>query len=299
MNGDWMEYEDQTKELQESGPLLSSYHYILDVQLLGEMAEILGNESLAKHYSSMAVDKLWPAFNRVYLKRQPPPAPLTASGTCGESPELKKGGHDIKLACPAGSVIDKVLFAALGTPSGSCAAGFSKNSSCDAPGVMAAVQSLCLGKASCALSVVVGKDSKVGAKTDPCVGVIKSMAVKVACNGTAPPPSPPRPTPAPLFGYATPGEAAGQLEQVVMLGRNGAPVPEEHRSDVEQTLLREIKAADNHITTGFMGNKYAWPALTDIGRAELALELALETTAPSYGFQIVNGATTLCEFFPA
>jgi hypothetical protein len=32
-----------------------------------------------------------------------------------------------------------------------------------------------------------------------------------------------------------------------------------------------------------------------MGKASLALDLALETTAPSYGFQIANGATTLWE----
>ena len=72
-------------------------------------------------------------------------------------------------------------------------------------------------------------------------------------------------------------------------------VPEEHQAAVEETLLREIAAAGSHITTGFIGNKYAWPALTRIGQAELAVDLALETTSPSYGYQIVNNATTLCE----
>ena len=66
--------------LKMTGPLLSSYHYILDVQLLGEMAKILGNETLAEHYSAMA-EQLWPVFNRVYLAEQQPPP---ASGlTCG------------------------------------------------------------------------------------------------------------------------------------------------------------------------------------------------------------------------
>ena len=28
MNGDWMEYESQALELKESGPILSSFHYV-------------------------------------------------------------------------------------------------------------------------------------------------------------------------------------------------------------------------------------------------------------------------------
>ena len=276
--------KQQTSELSQSGPLLSSYHYILDVGLLGEMAKILGNETLGARYSAMA-ERLWPVFNRVYLAEQKPSA--GADPTCDESPELRKGGHTLKLSCP-GSSIAAVEFAAFGTPSGSCAAGFSHNASCDSPGVQKAVESVCVGKESCAVSPVYGGKSVV-AKKDPCTGTIKNLAVKVRCK-SAPAPAP---APAPLFGYATPGQAAGQLEQVVMLARG--LVPEEHQAAVEETLLREIAAAGSHITTGFIGNKYAWPALTRIGQAELAVDLALETTSPSYGYQIVNNATTLCE----
>ena len=60
-------------------------------------------------------------------------------------------------------------------------------------------------------------------------------------------------------------------------------IPTSHKADVAQTFLNEIAKAGNHITTGFIGNKYAWPAMTDIGQGYLALNLALQTTAPSYG----------------
>ena len=62
-------------------------------------------------------------------------------------------------------------------------------------------------------------------------------------------------------------------------------IPAEHREDVEQTLLQKIAEAGGHINTGFIGNKYAWPALSAMGRVEQALELALQTTCPSYGYQ--------------
>ena len=72
--------------------------------------------------------------------------------------------------------------------------------------------------------------------------------------------------------------------QVVMLApERSALIPTQHKADVAQTFLNEIVRAGNHITTGFIGNKYAWPALTDIGQGHLALDLALQTTAPSYG----------------
>lgn len=298
MNGDWMEWEAQPDELSQSGPLLSSYHYILDVTLLGEMAAILGKDDLAAKYNGMAA-KLWVTFNDVYLRLQDPP-PSPPSATCDEQKELRKGGHEIVLSCHSG-VIDRVLFAALGTPTGSCDSGFVHNATCDAPGVKENIDKLCIGKASCTMACEVGRASSVGVFTDPCTGTIKSLAVKVHCNGTAPPAPAPPPT-RPLYGYATPGQAPGQVEQVVMLGRRSygewsgsSLIPDVHYGDVAQTFLNNVKAANNHITTGFIGNKYAWPSLTNIGQAELALEIALSTTSPSYGYQIVNGATTLWE----
>lgn len=176
------------------------------------MAQILGKHELATKYLGLA-EKLWSAFNSVYLAKQPPPAP-SAPTTCDESVEIRKGGHPLNLKCESGGVIDKVLAAFMGTPSGSCAHGFARNLSCDAgPSVETAVERLCVGKPSCSLSCAYGKDSPIGVKTDPCQGVIKSLAVSVHCVGGVPAPPPP-PPPSPLFGYATPGQLAGQLEQV-------------------------------------------------------------------------------------
>ena len=70
---------------------------------------------------------------------------------------------------------EQVVFAAVGTPGGSCSAGFTHNASCDSgASVMAAVEKICLGQPSCSFSLVVGHTSTVGAKTDPCTGTIKS-----------------------------------------------------------------------------------------------------------------------------
>ena len=309
MNGDWMEYQDRNDEEAQSGPLLSSYHYILDVGLLGKMAQIIGNEADAGKYLAMEA-RLWPVFNAVYLSdshRPPPPPPppgcdpATTACTCAESKEIKKGGHDVQLGCgPAeeGGTIDRVVFAAFGTPTGSCSAGLGHSATCDDHGAaLAAVEKSCLGRAECTLRPTLGPGGII--PSDPCPGIIKTLAVQVRCTKVLlprPPGPPPSPAPGrPLFAYATPGTSAGQLEQVVMLGRPGLPVPAEHRHDVEQTLLRQIAEADNHITTGFIGNKYAWPALSAMGRADLALELAMGTSCPSYGYQIAQGATTLWE----
>lgn len=231
MNGDWMEYEPQPAEETESGPILSSFHYILDVELLAEMAGILGNVTEAAHYSALAA-RLWPEFNAVYLAKRAPPAPAppppTPGGaTCAESVEVKKGGHALRLGCGANAdasgdhrsggarvqpAITGVTFASFGTPIGSCSAGFKANSSCDVAGMRGKVAAVCVGKAAC--TIVPTWD--LYTKADPCKGIIKTLAVQVTCNGTTltpgpPPPPPAPPAPAPLWSYATPGQASPVL----------------------------------------------------------------------------------------
>ena len=100
--------------------------------MLAEFAAILGKHTLAAHYSALAT-RLWSEFNSVYLARRTPPAPARAV-TCGESQEMKKGGHELVVGCPSGATVSAVLFAAFGTPSGACTSGFEHNSTCDAAG---------------------------------------------------------------------------------------------------------------------------------------------------------------------
>jgi alpha-L-rhamnosidase len=58
----------------------------------------------------------------------------------------------------------------------------------------------------------------------------------------------------------------------------------------------EKLAADNyHLKTGFLGTPWLLPALTRIGRDDLALRLLLNEDYPSWGFEIRMGATTMWE----
>ncbi len=60
-------------------------------------------------------------------------------------------------------------------------------------------------------------------------------------------------------------------------------------------LLRTLERAGNKLTTGFVGVKELLPILTQYGRADLAYGLVLSTEYPSWGFSVVNGATTIWE----
>ncbi|HTS75226.1 MAG TPA: family 78 glycoside hydrolase catalytic domain [Bryobacteraceae bacterium] len=54
---------------------------------------------------------------------------------------------------------------------------------------------------------------------------------------------------------------------------------------------------DTHLSTGIIGTKYLLPLLTRTGNAELAYELAVETSYPSWGYMVEHGATTLWELW--
>ncbi len=75
-------------------------------------------------------------------------------------------------------------------------------------------------------------------------------------------------------------------------------VPEDHRGSVAGWLQNDITYTHNtHVTTGFIGIKFLMPALTAIGRTDLAYELAKQTTYPSWGYMEEHGATTLWELW--
>ena len=66
----------------------------------------------------------------------------------------------------------------------------------------------------------------------------------------------------------------------------------------EQTAAKFVEklAADNdHLRTGFLGTPWLLPALTKIGRDDLAMRLLLNEDYPSWGFEIHMGATTVWE----
>ena len=74
-------------------------------------------------------------------------------------------------------------------------------------------------------------------------------------------------------------------------------VPPAYQARVVENLVRDIQAHDNHLTTGPQGTRYVMQALTDNGHADLAYALATQTTQPSWGYMVLQGATTLWEFW--
>ncbi len=60
-------------------------------------------------------------------------------------------------------------------------------------------------------------------------------------------------------------------------------------------LVRLVNEADNHLRTGFLGTPHILPVLDQAGYPELAYELLLKETYPSWFYSINQGATTMWE----
>ncbi|THU32898.1 alpha-rhamnosidase [Niastella caeni] len=72
-------------------------------------------------------------------------------------------------------------------------------------------------------------------------------------------------------------------------------VPDTLVSKVAANLAKRVQADSNHLDVGLLGTKSILNALSENGYAELAYTLAARETYPSWGWWIVNGATTLYE----
>lgn len=75
-------------------------------------------------------------------------------------------------------------------------------------------------------------------------------------------------------------------------------VPEELKEKVAANLARRVEADNKHIDVGLLGTKTILNALSENGYPELAYEVASQETFPSWGWWIVNGATTFYENWP-
>ncbi len=67
------------------------------------------------------------------------------------------------------------------------------------------------------------------------------------------------------------------------------------RAETAERFVEKLASDDYHLRTGFLGTPWLLPALSGIGRDDLAMRLLLNETYPSWGFPISLGATTMWE----
>ena len=72
-------------------------------------------------------------------------------------------------------------------------------------------------------------------------------------------------------------------------------VPDDMRARVAELLVRKVEQEGWHLDVGVLGARAILDALSENGHAETAWRLATQRTYPSWGWWIVNGATTLLE----
>ena len=72
-------------------------------------------------------------------------------------------------------------------------------------------------------------------------------------------------------------------------------VPDEYRAQLAHNLAKRVAADNMHLDVGVLGAKAILNALSENGQGETAYKLASQDSYPSWGWWIMNGATTLFE----
>ncbi len=72
-------------------------------------------------------------------------------------------------------------------------------------------------------------------------------------------------------------------------------VPQDRREAVARQFVEEVKKQDWHLATGFLGTPFVLFALEKAGQSDLAYQLVLNQTFPSWLLQVKLGSTTMWE----
>ena len=96
--------------------------------------------------------------------------------------------------------------------------------------------------------------------------------------------------------YLTPdGRIASGTQTAYVLGLHMRLIPDELRDAAAGHLVAAIRAADWHLTTGFVGVGYLLPVLSGTGHTDVAYRLLEQDSRPSWRYMVDHGATTIWE----
>ncbi len=91
------------------------------------------------------------------------------------------------------------------------------------------------------------------------------------------------------------GRLISSTQTAYVLALNFDMLPEESRAKAAERLVENVKAYDNHLTTGFLGTPYLCHVLSRFGYTDVAYKLLLQETYPSWLYPVKMGATTIWE----
>jgi alpha-L-rhamnosidase len=96
--------------------------------------------------------------------------------------------------------------------------------------------------------------------------------------------------------YVTPAGRVGTNSQTsYVLALMFDLLPENVRKNAAAFLVSDIKSRRNHLATGFVGTSYLCHVLSSFGYTDVAYDLLLQETYPSWLYPVKMGATTIWE----
>jgi alpha-L-rhamnosidase len=99
-----------------------------------------------------------------------------------------------------------------------------------------------------------------------------------------------------IHEYVTPAGRVGTCSQTsYILALKFGLLPENLRAKTAELLVADIKSRSNHISTGFLGTPYIAHELSRAGYTDVAYDLLLQETYPSWIYPVKMGATTIWE----
>ncbi|MDQ1605946.1 MAG: alpha-L-rhamnosidase, partial [Microbacteriaceae bacterium] len=94
---------------------------------------------------------------------------------------------------------------------------------------------------------------------------------------------------------AADGTMAGNSQTSYALAIGLGLIPADRLAQVGDKFVAKVAAKNYHLSTGFIGTPWLLPALTTTGHSDVAYRLLLNQDYPSWGYEVVSGATTMWE----
>ncbi|TCC98923.1 glycoside hydrolase family 78 protein [Pedobacter psychroterrae] len=96
--------------------------------------------------------------------------------------------------------------------------------------------------------------------------------------------------------YMTPGgRLISSTQTAYVLALQFDMLPESMRNQAADRLVENIRSYGNHLTTGFLGTPYLCHVLTRFAHNEVAYDLLMQESYPSWLYPVKMGATTIWE----
>ncbi len=89
----------------------------------------------------------------------------------------------------------------------------------------------------------------------------------------------------------------GATQGANLIPLNLGVTPETEKAAVAKNVIENVKAKNDHLTTGFLSTQMLLPTLSENGAHELAYKVATQKTYPGWGYMIEKGATTMWELW--